>query len=114
MAQTHLTAERVARNDATFRKANEGIQEAARRYSIDGGVPFLCECADPKCMEILRLELAEYEAIRATPTYFINASGHHTAAQGWETVVERRNGYDVVEKVGRAAGVAEALDPRAD
>jgi hypothetical protein len=114
VTQTELTAERVAKNDAIFREANEGIEEAARRYSIGGGIPFLCECAEPRCMEILRLELAEYEAIRATPTYFINAPGHHTAAQGWETVVERRDGYDVVEKVGRAAGVVEALDPRAD
>jgi hypothetical protein len=114
VSQTERTAERVARNDAIFRDANEGIQDAARRYSIAGGVPFLCECADPRCMEILRLELAEYEEIRARPTYFINARGHHTAAQGWATVVERRNGYDVVEKVGRAAGVVEAFDPRGD
>ena len=114
MAKAELTAERVAKNDAIFREANEGIEEAARRYSIDGGIPFLCECAEPSCMEILRLELAEYEAVRATPTHFINAPGHHTAAQGWATVVEQRNGYEVVEKVGRAAGVVEALDPRAE
>jgi hypothetical protein len=65
-------------------------------------------------MEILRLELEEYEAVRATPTYFINARGHHAAARGSETVVEQRDGYDVVEKVGRAAGIVKALDPRAD
>jgi hypothetical protein len=114
VARTELTAERVARNDATFREANEGIQDAARRYGIAGGVPFICECAEPSCIEIVRLELAEYEAIRATPTYFINAPGHHTAARGWATVVEQRDGYEVVEKVGAAADVVEALDPRAD
>ena len=114
MARSELTAERVAKNNAIFRNANEGIQTAARRYSIDGGVPFLCECADATCMEILRLELDDYEAIRTTPTHFINAPGHHTADQSWVTVVERRNGYEVVEKIGPAAGVAEALDPRND
>jgi hypothetical protein len=114
VAQTELTAERVAKNDAIFRDANEGIQEAARRYGVAGGVPFLCECAEQTCMEIVRLELAEYEAIRATPTYFINAPGHHSTAQGWATVVEHREGYDVVQKVGAAADVAEALDPRSD
>jgi hypothetical protein len=112
VAQTEVTAERVAKNNSIFREANEGIQDAARRYSVSGDVPFLCECTEPACVEILRLELAEYEAIRATPTHFIYAPGHSSAAQGWATVVEQRDGYDVVEKVGAAADVVETLDPR--
>jgi hypothetical protein len=38
--------------------------------------------------------------------------GHQTAAQGFGVVVEERDGYLVVEKVGRAGEVAEALDER--
>jgi hypothetical protein len=112
MTQTQLTAERVARNQAAFREANERIEEAALEYSINGGLPFICECSDPSCVEILRLQLSEYEAVRATPTHFISAPGHHRAAGSWAAVVEQREGYEIVEKVGDAAYVAEALDPR--
>jgi hypothetical protein len=112
VTETQTTAERVGRNDAIFREANEGIQNAAREYSIDGALPFICECALPTCQEIVRLDLAAYEAIRAVPTHFLNAPGHVKAAEGWATVVESRDGYDVVEKIGRAADVAKELDPR--
>ena len=112
MAEALTTAERVARNDAIFREANERIQNAAREYSIDEALPFICECALPTCQEIVRLDLAAYEAIRAVPTHFLNAPGHDKAAQGWATVVESRDGYDVVEKVGTAADLAAELDPR--
>lgn len=112
MTETQTTAERVARNDAIFREANEGIGAAAQEYSIEGPLPFICECAEPTCQEIVRLDLAAYEAIRAVPTHFINAPGHDSAAGPWAEVVEPRDGYDLVEKVGRAAEIAEELDPR--
>jgi hypothetical protein len=114
VTQIQLTAERVARNQATFREANERIQQAAREYDVDGGLPFICECSERACFEILRLQPAEYEAVRATPTHFVTAPGHHRAAEGWANVVEHRDGYEIVEKVGEAAGLAEALDPRSD
>jgi hypothetical protein len=114
VAETQTTAERVARNDVIFREANEGIQSAAREYSIDGSLPFICECPVPTCHEIVRLDLAAYEAIRAVPTHFLNAPGHYEAAEGWARLVESRDGYDLVEKVGRAADLAEELDPRSE
>jgi hypothetical protein len=114
MSQIHLTARRVAQNQARFREANEGIEQAAREYAVDGSLPFICECSDPKCVELLRLKLADYEAIRATSTHFIHAPGHHGDGEGWGNVIERRDGYEVVEKVGDAAAIAEALDPRSE
>jgi hypothetical protein len=114
VTQIQLTAERVARNQATFRKANERIERAAREYDVDGSLPFICECSDPVCVEILQVKVSEYETVRATPTHFICAPGHHRAAEGWGVVVEQRDGYEIVEKVGDAASVAEALDPRSD
>lgn len=114
MGQIQLTAQRVAQNQARFREANEGIEQAALAYDIDGGLPVICECSDPKCVEILRVKLADYEAIRATPTHFIHAPGHHGGAEGWGRLIERRDGYEVVEKVGDAADFAEALDPRSE
>ena len=114
MTQTDITAERVAHNNVIFRDANEQIGEAAQRYVPDETVPFICECPDTSCTVLLRLTLADYESVRADATHFINAPGHDAADEGWAHVIERREGYDIVEKVGRAASIAEDLDPRSD
>lgn len=106
------TAERVARNEATFRAANERIREAAEEHEVDEAVPFICECADPACTTILRLSNDEYEEVRSVPTYFLNAHGHHRASGPVARVVETRGGYEITEKLDRAGEVAEELDPR--
>jgi hypothetical protein len=108
------TAERVARNDAIFREANESISGAAREYGVETRVPFICECADPACTMIVQVELRDYERIRAHARWFLNAPGHYPAAQGYADVVDSRDGYDVVEKLGDAGELAEELDPRTD
>lgn len=104
--------ERIARNDATFREANERINAAAGAYDMEGPVPFLCECADPTCVEIVRLELDQYEEIRADSRHFLNVPGHQRAAQGAAVVVAERDGYVIVEKIGHAGDVVEGLDAR--
>ena len=112
-----LTAERIGRNDAIFREANEGIRESAETYGVSDAVPFLCECAVPTCTEIVRLPLADYEQIRTDPTMFLNAPGHVAAAGSAAEVVRKERGYDVVRTVGRAAEVASELaeqEPVAD
>ena len=106
-----LREERVARNDATFRDANERINRVAAESGITSEVPFICECADPACTEIVRLSLGDYEAVRAHGDRFISRPGHETEGV---SVVERHDGYDVVEKEGRAGEVARELDPRDD
>lgn len=111
-AMDDRTAERIGRNDATFRGLNEQLSDAATNLRIDDGVPFICECAEPTCTTLVRLSLAEYEGIRSQPTHFLNAPGHQVAAQGAGRVVEEREGYVIVEKVGRAAEVVRDLDPR--
>ena len=51
-----LMEERIAKNDAKFREANERISAAAEEHAVEGmRIPFICECADPTCMEIVRL-----------------------------------------------------------
>jgi hypothetical protein len=107
-----LTEKRIARNDATFREANERISTAAAIYDLDMAVPFICECADPACSEIVPLELRQYEEIRADSRHFFNVPGHEAAAHGAAIVVEEHDGYVIVEKVGHAGEVAEALDER--
>ena len=60
-----LMEERIARNQATFRAANERIGAAAGVYDVATPVPFICECADPICTEVVLLELDQYEEIRS-------------------------------------------------
>ena len=97
-----LMEERIARNQATFRAANERIGAAAGVY----------ECADPTCTEVVLLEFDQYEEIRSDSRRFLNVPGHQAAAQGASVVVEERNGYVIVEKMGHAGEIAEALDER--
>ncbi len=112
-AESELVAERVARNDATFREANERIRRAAEEYEMKHAVPFICECAAEDCSEIVQLSLAEYGEIRSDPRRFFNAHGHQSAARGAARVVSAKADYVVVEKIGRAGQVAEELDPGA-
>jgi hypothetical protein len=109
-----LTQERIARNDAMFRDANEDIEAAAERFDVeaDMAVPFICECADTACKAIIRMPLSEYEEVRSNSRYFLNAPGHHVAAQGAAVPVEEREGYVIVEKQGHAGEVTERLDQR--
>jgi hypothetical protein len=107
-----LVEERIARNDAAFRRANERISAAAETYGVDIPVPFVCECADPKCSEVVRLKLEEYEEIRADSRRFFHVPGHRDAEGTAGVVVAERDGYVIVEKTGHAAEVAEALDER--
>ena len=107
-----LMEERIAQNQTTFRAANERIGAAAGVYDVATPVPFICECADPTCTEVVRLELDQYEEIRSDSRRFLNVPGHQTAAQGVSVVVEERTGYVIVEKMGHAGEVAEALDDR--
>jgi hypothetical protein len=106
---TRLTEERIARNDAIFREANEAIREAAEAYEFTQPVPFLCECAAESCREIVRMPLDEYREIRSDPRQFLNAPGHEVALQGAGEVIARHQGYVIVEKQGHAGEVAEAL-----
>jgi len=108
-----LTEERIARNDALFRDANERIGTFAAKHDLrEDALPFICECADTRCHEIVTLPLDEYERVRSNPRWFVNAPWHQVAARGAATVVEHHSGYVVVEKQGHAGEVAEELAPR--
>ncbi len=104
--------ERVARNDSIFRDANESIKEAAAGYGVTGPLPFICECADLACTDIVSLTPIEYERIRANPIRFLNAPGHNKSAGPYAAVVERHDGYEIIEKQGAARDIVVDRDPR--
>jgi hypothetical protein len=104
--------ERLAKNEAFFRSINERIRGAVDRFGADGHVySFICECADPTCMERVSLSIAEYEGVRADGKTFVLAPGHDVSEI--EAVVAATPDHVLVEKVGYAGQVAAALDPRA-
>jgi len=105
--------ERIARNDSTFREANEKIAKAASGYEWVEQVPFICECATESCTVIVKLSLAEYEEVRSIPTRFFVSPGHQ-ASEGVVSLLEDRGRYFLLEKEGRAGEVATELDPRSD
>ena len=105
-----LTAERIAENDARFREANERIREVAVEHGIET-VPFICECADPECVAIVRLRLDD-EQVRSNPRWFVNVAGHDRAAGSAARVAATYDGWIVAEKVGHAGRVVEELDER--
>lgn len=105
-----MGVERIARHDAIFREANEAIGDASQHHQVDMRIPFICECADSSCREIIPLMLAEYAQIRSDPRHFVNVSGHEASAQGWVEVVARTGGHVTVEKLGQAGEIVEELE----
>jgi hypothetical protein len=92
-------AERIAENNAAFREANDKIRDRANEYRPEmERIPFLCECARPDCVEIVRMTLAEYGELRSDSNRFMTAVGHETAEKPLGQVVSRPEGYVIVEK----------------
>lgn len=107
-------ARKFAMNQSAFRAANERLRRAAasHRFRQTDRVPFICECADERCREIVMLALSDYEHIRAHPTWFLLVAGHEEEDIGLERIIDAEHGYAVVEKVGTAGKEAARLHPR--
>lgn len=103
-------AARVAENESIFRSANEKLEQRFREVEAEGLTPFLCECGDATCTQVIRLTLDEYEGVRGHAAHFAIVSGHQILVA--ERVVEQNERYDVVEKTDAGQQVAEARDPR--
>jgi hypothetical protein len=103
--------EKIARNNAVFRDANEAIAVAASRHGFDDGrvVPFICECSDRGCTKVIRLTLSQYRSIRDNPRRFAHAKGHEAAISGSVQLVEECDDFAVVEKTGEAGDMAARL-----
>jgi hypothetical protein len=101
-----MQAVRLAENEAIFREANETIDSRAEELDFEDRVPFLCECGDPSCHEIVRVRRNEYAGVRAAPTDFLILPAHEDAATIAGSTVERHDDYLVVRKQGVAGEVA--------
>jgi len=105
------TAEKIARNNALFRQANEAIAHAATQHGLDQTqpTPFICECSDSTCTKIIRLSLDDYRRVRDNPRWFVHAPDHEVDVTGAVELLEEHETYAVVAKVGHAGRVASRL-----
>jgi len=93
------TQGRIVKNNRTFREANERIRERAEEYHAPiERIPFLCECPQTDCVQIVRLTRSEYAAVRAHPRRFFTAPGHEAAERGVAKVVDHQDAFTIVEK----------------
>jgi hypothetical protein len=100
--------QRVAMNEATFRKVNEGMEVG---QDPSGLLTFVCECGRLGCTKLIQLRREEYERIRENPRRFAIVDGHEILEA--EQIVERHERYLVVEKAGDPeADIVEHTDPR--
>jgi hypothetical protein len=100
--------ERVAQNEVVFRNANESLKRVFAGSAAPSAevYPFLCECGNRSCTDVVQVPLDVYESIREHPARFLHLTGH--GEPGVENVVEEGDGYEIVEKWGRAGAIARA------
>jgi hypothetical protein len=99
---------RIGRNEVLFREINERLAELQDRFDVmvEGG-DFVCECGRLGCTEQITMSLHDYRELRSEPTHFAVKPGHEMPDV--ESVVARRDGYDIVRKnEGDAADIARA------
>ncbi len=105
-------AERIGRNEAIFREANErleGINVAFADFTET--MTLVCECGDIACTEQMVMSLPEYEALRADSRQFAVKPDH--LASDVEHLVRKKDTYWIVRKrPGDPAELADALDRR--
>jgi hypothetical protein len=100
--------QRIVRNEIAFRAANETLRTvfSDREAEPLDVYPFLCECGDRECTQVVEIPLEVYAEIREHPARFLISSGHKQLAS--ETIVDVRDGFEVVEKAGAAGETARA------
>jgi hypothetical protein len=97
---------RLTMNQAVLRSVNEGLDSRL----ADGRLAFRCECGRLGCNQLLALSRVEYEAVRANPRRFAILPAHEIVEV--ESVVERHEGYAVVETHPDISPIAERSNPR--
>ena len=93
-----------------FRTANERASEWEERHAASEAELYSCECADRDCREKVSLRKAEYERVRADSGQFVLRLGHEIPDV--ETVIERHEGWVIIEKAPEVRDTVERLDPR--
>lgn len=88
--------ERAIRNEALFREVNMHIADLEERHSTSELLPLICECSTVGCAVPIEVDPGTFEWVREDPLRFFVAPGHERLDV--ESIVERREGYLIVEK----------------
>lgn len=90
--------ERKRRNQNTFRAANERIAEHRAELNIPDATPYVCECWDLACRELVSISPSEYALVRGKDNRYIVTRGHEHG----EALITGTDEWSIVEK-GRSA-----------
>ena len=89
--------ERLAQNQREFRLANEKLEQLSADLATDGQlVPFLCECADDRCLGRIEITVGRYGDVHADRTLYVVLPGH-PRIEGEETI-EHTGYYEILRK----------------
>ena len=104
--------ERIGLNEAVFREVNERIEDLADTVGLESQpLDLVCECGNAVCVQRISMSRQEYEVLRSVSNHFAVVPGHEYLDV--ERIIERRTGYDIVEKIARGPEqIAEKTDPR--
>ncbi|HEV7808858.1 MAG TPA: hypothetical protein VGO80_23850 [Solirubrobacteraceae bacterium] len=103
--------QRIAYNEGAFRQLNESLERDVHRGRTQSEYAgFVCECGDPDCDDVIRVDLETYESIRADAQLFFAVRGHEVLDA--EDVVDGNDRYVVVRKHDDVADIAERTNPR--
>jgi acetone carboxylase gamma subunit len=92
-------AERAAANEALLREVNDRIEDVGERLRVlpeDERLDFRCECGQSGCDAMISMSVREYVHVRSDNDRFAVTPGHEDTRI--ERVVERRDGYLIVDK----------------
>ena len=87
---------RIEENEKLFREVNERVAQMHAASQSGPDPEWVCECGDETCFDKLTVPLREYREVRSHDDWFLIAPGHEQAEV--ERVLDKRNGYWVVEK----------------
>lgn len=108
MASDEWFQRRAAAAEINGRRINEAIEPRGRG---DAAAVFVCECGYLGCSETVKIEVAEYEAVRTSFDRFLVVPGHEI--EEVDRVVERHGNYlVVVKRAPEAREMAQASDER--
>lgn len=95
-------------SQARFLYSNERLRRTAAhiRFEPSDRVPFVCECPDRDCFEVVMLSLEEFDRLRTHPSWFLFAAGHEDDESTHKRIVEAERGYAIVEKIGAGTEAA--------
>lgn len=91
--------QRAISNEQLFREVNLHIaelQEGSHKLTVEGLLPLVCECVHTGCTTPIEVDPDTFEQVRGNPLQFLVTPGHEDLDV--ESVVERQDGYLIVEK----------------